>query len=71
MKPSNDSIPRAVQVWTAYQIKLLKILPEQMKKTILNLFNQSILESKIPENWKKAEITMIPKKTNDLQNPKS
>jgi hypothetical protein len=51
--------------------KIIKNLPEQMKKTILNLFNQSLLESKIPENWKKAEITMIPKKNNDLQNPKS
>ena len=40
--------------------QIIKQLPLKIKEIILNLFNQSILEAKIPSNWKIAVVTMIP-----------
>jgi hypothetical protein len=37
----------------------------------MSLFNKSLVESKIPIEWKSALISRIPKKNNDLDNPKS
>lgn len=49
----------------------LKKLPPNFNTIILSLFNKSIIESKIPKDWKTSEVTMIPKKTTDLENPSS
>jgi hypothetical protein len=50
---------------------ILKKLPPNFKSALLKLFNKSLKESQIPSNWKLSEITMIPKKNTDLDNPKS
>ena len=50
---------------------VLKKLPQNLKLVLLKLFNKTISESKIPNEWKLSEITMIPKKNIDLENPKS
>ena len=51
--------------------KMIKNLTPLFRIVLLNLFNRSIWESKIPKDWKKCEITMIPKKNIDLEIPKS
>ena len=48
---------------------VIKNLPENVKRAILKLFNRSISDAKIPKAWKIATITMIPKKSNELENP--
>jgi hypothetical protein len=50
---------------------ILKKLPEKFKNLLLKLFNKTLIESKIPQEWKLSEITMIPKKNIDLDDPKS
>ena len=50
---------------------ILKNLTPQFKLTILSLFNKTLTESRIPADWKKTKITMIPKKNVELENPKS
>ena len=35
------------------------------------MFNQTVLQGKIPTDWKNAVITMIPKKSKELENPKN
>ena len=37
---------------------LIKKLPANFKVLLLNLFNKTLIESKIPANWKKSIITM-------------
>jgi len=48
--------------------KILKNLQLHGKKFLLFILNKSFIENDIPENWKKAKITMIPKKSNDPHN---
>ncbi|RMZ97553.1 RNA-directed DNA polymerase from transposon X, partial [Brachionus plicatilis] len=48
---------------------MLKNLPESTLYDILNLFNQSLTTSQTPNNWKKAQVTMIPKKAQPTQDP--
>ena len=48
---------------------MLKNLPESTLYDILNLFNLSLTTSQIPNNWKKAQVTMIPKKSSPTQDP--
>lgn len=49
---------------------LLKKLPLNFRLNLLHLFNQTIIQSKIPEPWKVSIITMIPKKQVNSKNPK-
>ena len=39
---------------------VLKKLPQNFKLVLLTLFNKTISESKIPNEWKLSEITMLP-----------
>ena len=48
---------------------VLKKLPQNFKTLLLKLFNKTLLESKIPINWKLSEVTIIPKKNSELDNP--
>ncbi|CAF0890031.1 unnamed protein product [Brachionus calyciflorus] len=50
---------------------MLKNLPLKALKEILSLFNLSLLQSKVPKNWKIASITMIPKKEGMTNDPAS
>jgi hypothetical protein len=50
---------------------VIKKIPENFKILLLQLFNKTIMEAEIPKDWKISEITMIPKKNNELDNPKS
>ena len=51
--------------------KIIKKLPLHTKETLVKLFNQSLVQSTIPAAWKTAVIKMIPKKSVELDNPKS
>jgi len=48
---------------------ILKDLEINGKNFILNIINQSYTNNIIPEEWKQAKVTMIPKKPNDRHNP--
>ena len=48
---------------------ILKDLKTHGKHFILNIINQSYTKNIIPEEWKQAKVTMIPKKPNDSHNP--
>lgn len=50
---------------------LIKRTPINFRLKLLHLFNQSVSQKKLPVEWKKAIITMIPKKQNELNNPKN
>ena len=50
---------------------MLKNLPNCSLEMVRALFNKCIIQSKIPETWKEAKITMIPKKGEDKSNPNS
>lgn len=43
----------------------------KMKELLLLLYNKTLMEGKIPLNWKKTIITMIPKKNDDKNDPKN
>lgn len=43
---------------------MIKQLPANLKKDILNLANLNLKESSVPDSWKLAQMTMIPKKGN-------
>jgi hypothetical protein len=49
---------------------LLKRVPLEFKKSILELFNKILITGQIPDPWKSAEITMIPK-AGDKSDPKN
>ena len=49
---------------------MLKNSSQEFRKLILQLINQSIKQSKIPQNWKNSLISMIPKKQHNSSNPK-
>ncbi|CAF0725089.1 unnamed protein product, partial [Brachionus calyciflorus] len=48
---------------------MLKNLPESTLYDILKLFNLSLTTRQIPNNWKKAQVSMIPKKVPPTQDP--
>ena len=48
---------------------MLKNLPHNTLEDILSLFNLSLLESNFPRSWKKACISMIPKKDGMSSDP--
>jgi hypothetical protein len=48
--------------------KILKNLQAHSKQFLLIILNKSFLENSIPSSWKKAKITMVPKKNNDAHN---
>jgi len=48
---------------------ILKDLNKNGKHFILNIINHSFSKNIIPEEWKQAKVTMIPKKPNDSHNP--
>ncbi|RNA02709.1 RNA-directed DNA polymerase from mobile element jockey-like [Brachionus plicatilis] len=48
---------------------MLKNLPRTCLLDIKELFNRSILQARIPKEWKTAFITMIPKKSSPLNDP--
>jgi len=48
---------------------VLKDLDTNGKLLILNIINQGFINNIIPEDWKQAKVTMIPKKPNDSHNP--
>ena len=48
---------------------LLKKLPDDFMEVILELFNQCLKKGEIPKNWKISKITMIPKKSDNKQDP--
>jgi hypothetical protein len=50
---------------------LLKKAPESFKIEMLKLFNQTLAQSKVPDDWKNTIIKMIPKSTNEPHNPKN
>lgn len=58
--PGNDNITN----------KHLINLSDNFKDLILILFNETLKQGKIPENWKLSTITMIPKKNKNSSNPK-
>jgi hypothetical protein len=49
--------------------QMLKNLPETTISDLRDLFNKCIRINKIPEAWKIAKISMIPKKDDDKSNP--
>ena len=49
---------------------MLKNTSLEFRKIILKLINQSISQSKIPQEWKQSTITMLPKKQSNSSNPK-
>ena len=50
------------------QNEFLKALPSKAKEKLLDLVNLSIVEG-LPDAWKSASITMIPKKENKSSSP--
>ena len=50
---------------------VIKMIPENFKILLLKLFNITLIKAEIPKDWKLSEITMILKKNNELDNPKS
>ena len=50
---------------------ILKNLEHNGKLFLLNMLNNSFLNNRIPNEWKYAKITMIPKKPNDSHNIKN
>ena len=50
---------------------LLKHLPTSFKSKLLILFNQCIFKNRFPSDWKKSQVTMIPKKADDKSNIKN
>ena len=52
---------------------MIKNLPENYIKYLCSLANKSLYECLLPENWKTAQMTMIPKKgtNNDPNNYRS
>ena len=49
--------------------RMLKNLPKNTLLSIKHLFNLCLRENKIPQTWKSAKITMIPKKDSSKTNP--
>ena len=43
---------------------------QEFRKIILYLINETVKQSKLPQNWKSSLISMIPKKQNNSSNPK-
>ena len=50
-------------------LNMIKNVSNEFKSIMLELFNKSIRDSKVPSAWKLSHITMIPKKQNDRSNP--
>lgn len=50
---------------------ILKKLDIKGKRFILDIINHSFTNIIIPEEWKQAKVTMIPKKPNDAHNPEN
>jgi hypothetical protein len=48
--------------------QILVNLSDKMKNWLLNIFNKSFKEQKLPDDWKTAKIRMIEKKPNDKHN---
>ena len=50
--------------------RILKEIPESFKKKLLTLFNNCLLQGKIPSYWKKSIISMLSKKNSDKHSTK-
>ena len=50
--------------------KMLHNTSQEFRKIILFLINQTVQQSKIPQEWKNSVINMIPKKQNNSSDPK-
>lgn len=51
--------------------QIIKQLPDKFKLIFLKLFNLTITSNSIPNDWKKSQITMIPKKSDEKSNFKN
>jgi hypothetical protein len=49
---------------------MLKNSTQDFRKQILVLINETVKQSKIPQNWKNSIVSMIPKKVNNSSCPK-
>ena len=45
-----------------FSYRILKEIPEELRKLLLSLFNSCLRLGKLPSSWKLSEITMISKK---------
>ena len=50
--------------------RILREIPESMKRKLLILFNNCLLQGKIPFYWKRSTISMINKKNSDKHSTK-
>jgi hypothetical protein len=50
--------------------QMLQNTSQEFRKIILNLINETVKQSKLPQNWKSSLINMIPKKHNNSSCPK-
>jgi hypothetical protein len=50
---------------TGFSNFIIKKLPINSRNGLLKLFNQCLLDNELPDEWKTAELTMLPKKSNN------
>ena len=49
--------------------QMLKNTTQEFRKLMLILINETVKQSKIPQNWKNSIVSMIPKKQHSSSNP--
>jgi len=50
---------------TGFSNFIIKKLPMNSRQGLLNLFNKCLIDNELPSEWKTAEVTMLPKKSNN------